>query len=145
MIYLAIAALLALLWMWMRSPAMRVGGWRVGGGLLAMVLVIVGAALSIRGDWFIGVPLVLVGMGLATTSRINRDLKGRRRSGPVEPAGQGMTATEARAILGVAQTATVPEIQAAYTRLMKRAHPDSGGSTGLATQLNAARDRLLKG
>lgn len=144
MIYLAIGALLVLLWMWMRSSPMRRGGWRVGGGLLALVLVIVGAALSIRGDWFIGLPLVLLGVGLATTSRINRDL-GRRRPAPNAPAGQGMTAAEARSILGVAQTATIPEIQAAYTRLMKRAHPDSGGSTGLATQLNAARDRLLKG
>jgi hypothetical protein len=26
---------------------------------------------------------------------------------------------------------------------MQRAHPDHGGSTGLASQLNAARDRLL--
>jgi len=27
---------------------------------------------------------------------------------------------------------------------MLRAHPDQGGSTGLAAQLNAARDRLLR-
>jgi hypothetical protein len=114
----------------------------VGGGLMAMALVIVGAALSIRNDWIIGLPLIAVGVGLATTSRINRDMKGRRRSAP---AAQGMSAAEARAILGVSQSASVPEIQAAYTRLMKRAHPDSGGSTGLASQLNAARDRLLKG
>ena len=55
-----------------------------------------------------------------------------------------MSASEARSILGVEEAATRAQIQAAYTRLMKRAHPDHGGSAGLASQLNAARDRLLK-
>jgi hypothetical protein len=27
---------------------------------------------------------------------------------------------------------------------MRMAHPDTGGTTGLASQLNAARDRLLE-
>jgi hypothetical protein len=27
---------------------------------------------------------------------------------------------------------------------MQRVHPDAGGAAGLATQLNLARDRLLK-
>ena len=56
-----------------------------------------------------------------------------------------MPLTQARSILGVEESASRAEIQAAYTRLMKRAHPDKGGSEGLAAQLNAARDRLLKG
>ena len=41
--------------------------------------------------------------------------------------------------------ATAEEIQAAYMRLMRSVHPDKGGTSGLAAQLNAARDRLLKG
>jgi curved DNA-binding protein CbpA len=45
----------------------------------------------------------------------------------------------------VGETADRAEIHAAYRRLMQRAHPDRGGSAGLAAQLNAARDRLLKG
>ena len=40
--------------------------------------------------------------------------------------------------------ATPDEIQAAYVRLMRRVHPDAGGAAGLASQLNAARDRLLR-
>ena len=55
-----------------------------------------------------------------------------------------MSLTEARATLGVGEAATRVEIEAAYRRLMLRAHPDQGGSTGLAAQLNAARDRLLR-
>jgi curved DNA-binding protein CbpA len=55
-----------------------------------------------------------------------------------------MSAAEARSILGVEPDATPDQIRSAYTRLMQRAHPDKGGTTGLAAQLNAARDRLLK-
>jgi len=54
-----------------------------------------------------------------------------------------MSLTEARSILGVDAEATREEIQTAYTRLMRMAHPDKGGTSGLAAQLNAARDRLL--
>jgi curved DNA-binding protein CbpA len=55
-----------------------------------------------------------------------------------------MSESQARSLLGVEPGATPAEIRAAYTRLMKRAHPDQGGTAGLAAQLNAARDRLLK-
>lgn len=53
-----------------------------------------------------------------------------------------MSLAEARALLGVEPAASQAEIEAAYRRLMQRAHPDHGGTTGLAAQLNAARDRL---
>jgi curved DNA-binding protein CbpA len=55
-----------------------------------------------------------------------------------------MSAEEARRVLGVGPDADAAEIRAAYTRLMRAVHPDTGGSAGLAAQLNAARDRLLK-
>ena len=47
-------------------------------------------------------------------------------------------------VLGVPRTATEAEIKEAYGRQMRLAHPDKGGTSGLAAQLNAARDRLLK-
>ena len=50
-----------------------------------------------------------------------------------------MDRAEAASILGVSETATPAEVQAAYLRLMRMAHPDAGGSTGLASQLNRAR------
>ncbi|MEY4241661.1 MAG: hypothetical protein RJA14_1357 [Pseudomonadota bacterium] len=55
-----------------------------------------------------------------------------------------MSPAEARALLGVTAEATPQEINAAWKRLMGRAHPDQGGTEGLASRLNAARDRLLK-
>ena len=53
-------------------------------------------------------------------------------------------AAEARAMLGVAPDAGRTEIESAYRRLIRQAHPDHGGSSGAAARLNAARDRLLK-
>jgi len=55
-----------------------------------------------------------------------------------------MTLQDAASILGVSPDATTEEIQAAYVRLMRVVHPDHGGATGLAMQLNAARDLMLE-
>ena len=55
-----------------------------------------------------------------------------------------MSCAEAYQILGLSPGATPAEIQAAYRRLIQRLHPDHGGSAYLATQLNQARDLLLR-
>jgi DnaJ domain len=141
MIYLALVVALFVGWMWMRSEVIRRGGWRVGAGLLAVVLVVTGAAVSVRGDWPIGLAMILLALMSAAGGRLNR----RPRTAPPAPElVNGMSAADARSILGVEPAATPQEIKAAYARLMQRAHPDKGGTTGLAAQLNAARDRLLK-
>lgn len=55
-----------------------------------------------------------------------------------------MPVEQARSLLGVGPDATAAEVNAAWRRLMTRAHPDQGGTEGLAAQLNAARETLLK-
>jgi len=55
-----------------------------------------------------------------------------------------MSVAQAREILGVDAGAPEQEIRAAYNRLMKRVHPDVGGSEYFSKQLNAARDVLLR-
>jgi curved DNA-binding protein CbpA len=51
-----------------------------------------------------------------------------------------MSVEEASDILGISPSADAEAVAEAYRRLMQRAHPDKGGSSGLAAQLNAARD-----
>jgi hypothetical protein len=55
----------------------------------------------------------------------------------------GMSADEACEILGVAQGATSEDIESAYRRVMKSAHPDHGGSDWMAAKVNQAKDILL--
>lgn len=54
-----------------------------------------------------------------------------------------MTREEAFRVLGLAPDATSEDIQAAHHRLIALLHPDRGGSSFLAAQVNLARDLLL--
>jgi len=115
------------------------GRWRPGVGVGAVLFAFAGLILSVRGGLVVGVPLLAVSGGLA--------LLARRRGGkspPPAPTTPKMSEADARAVLGVSPGATRKDIQEAYVRLMQRAHPDQGGTTGLAAQLNAARDRLVR-
>ncbi len=57
-------------------------------------------------------------------------------------AGGAMTEADAYRVLGLAPGASLEEVRAAYRRLIRRVHPDLGGTSALAAMLNAAKERL---
>lgn len=132
---LAAIAVWTLIRLGRQTEGRRRGQWRVAATLFSAVMLAGGVLLAVRGAWLPAAGLIGAGLWLTIASR--QRVVGPRRT-------EALSDSDARSILGVPVDASPEAINAAWRRLMGRAHPDQGGTEGLAARLNAARDRLLK-
>lgn len=113
--------------------------WMLGiGGLL------LGGLLTIRGLAVAGIPLIGAALGFLGVAMGRRKPGGASGASSPPPATTGMSEAEARAILGVEPDADEETIRKAHRAMMKKVHPDQGGTDALAAKVQEARDVLLK-
>jgi DnaJ-domain-containing protein 1 len=136
---LGAVALLLVVWFTNGKPLFRRREWRLTSAGFAIAAFAAAAYVALREAWLPALVLVVLGLWLAVSAR-----RPGAAAPPRQPSAR-MSLDEARSVLGVEEGATPAQIKAAYTRLMRMAHPDKGGTAGLAAQLNAARERLLEG
>ena len=115
------------------------GPWRPGAGVFGGLCAFAALALAARAQWAAAVVLLVVAAVLIYAARARPAARDAR---PPEAASLGRR--EAESLLGLGPDPAPTQVEEAYRRLMRRAHPDAGGTAGLAAQLNAARATLLR-
>lgn len=137
---------------------------RTAGGIMTLA----GAGvLGARGEILLALPLAGLGLSLLGwpgrellasyldrryprwREDVHNDTASGRRSQPHPPGNPPpppgkMTEQEAYQILGLQPGASADEIGRAHRALIKKLHPDQGGSTYLAARVNEAKDVLLR-
>ncbi|HEY3846149.1 MAG TPA: DnaJ domain-containing protein [Acetobacteraceae bacterium] len=119
----------------------------LGGLSLALLLVLTGRGGIALGALTLFGPLIWNRWRAAHPTGLGAGSRraGAGTSGGEAPRARGgaMTRQEAYQVLGLAPGASEADIRAAHHRLMRTAHPDTGGSDWLAARVNMARDVLL--
>ena len=119
----------------------------LGGISLALLLILSGRGGVALGALVMFGPLIwrqwqIYRMGSGSGSQQSQQRQQQQRASPRRG---NMTPEEAYQVLGLQPGASEADIRAAHHRLMRGAHPDSGGSDWLAARINQARDVLLGG
>ncbi|XBQ15959.1 MAG: DnaJ domain-containing protein [Oceanicaulis sp.] len=122
-------------------------GVRMVLGLGGLIL---GVLLTVRGFAVIGGPMIAAALGFLGVAARKAAGAGTRSGAEHDRTGGGgrsrsarMSRKEAAAVLGVSETADEAEVRRAYREMMKKVHPDAGGSDALAARVQEARDVLL--
>jgi len=156
---IALLALCVLVgWRWL-APAMN---WAAQGQVLRYIavggLVLLGIILAISGRDILDIPVGALiywlargwfAQGFPGLNRLKAWLEGKSHQGPkgddtARGRGAAMSEMEVWQVLGLEPGASQDAIRAAHRKLITKLHPDRGGTTYLARQINAARDILLR-
>ena len=119
--------------------------------VVVVLVLLVAAAMAMRGLWPVAMSLlgglmvygrpVLQAFGLW---RQFQSMQQKRQDQSAPETNNGtMDAATARQILELEENPSKEEILTAHKRMMAKNHPDKGGSTYLASQINQAKDLLL--
>jgi hypothetical protein len=134
-VWIAVALALLLLGLASRRAALPAGG--LGWLLLLLVGVSVVLASRLGGRVLLGAGPVLAGLAwrwlqVSSSQPTNGDDTAARGLG-------NMTRPEALRVLGLTESADAAAIARAHRALIKKVHPDQGGSDFLAQQVNQAK------
>jgi DnaJ family protein C protein 19 len=144
------------LWVWIKARYQQQGRpFAIKATLVACALLLIGLAAIGRVHWLGALlasalagmrfllPIILKSLPLLAPF-LKRAKAEQANNNANTVNSSDMTKDEAFAILGLDTSASEEEIVMAHRRLIQKLHPDTGGNEYLATQLNIAKEVLLK-
>lgn len=114
-------------------------------GVASIAAMVVAAAFAVRAGswgWAAGGLLAILALRAIPYLTATQPKDKARASERTREVSTRMTRVEALRILDLSDSFTQPELHARYREVMRGVHPDRGGSTHLAAQVNAAYQLL---
>ena len=154
-IILAGGVIAFLLYRWLRTEYKKKGRpFAIKATLVAAAIILIALAAMGRVHWLGAIAastlaalrfaLPVLFKALPFLQFINKARAQHHTETPKNSNQQSISEEEALKILGLEKGANKEDVIAAHRRLIQKVHPDRGGSEFLASQLNLAKEILLK-